>query len=152
RADMQRAEEEAGVAAAQLAALLSIDPSVRLHTDPAILAPVLLVDENSELEQLLRIAASNRPEGASRFAELREGEIRLRQEKVRPLLPLISVGFSYGIFGGGGNLAPTPFGNFSNRMDFDAFAVWSLENLGFGNRAVKNRARLNRNQAMLDEA
>src|SRR5262249_37933903 len=81
-----------------------------------------------------------------------EAEARLRQEKVRPLLPLLSAGFSYGTFGGGGNLVPTPFGNFNNRMDFDAFAVWSLENLGFGNRALKNRARSNRNEAMLAEA
>jgi outer membrane protein TolC len=151
RADMQSVEEEAAVAAAQLAALLSMDPSVRLRTDPSTLAPIVLVDDHADLSELLRIAASNRPEVGSRLAEVREAQTRFRQERLRPLFPLISVGFSYGAFGGGGSLA-APFGNFAGRADFDAMAVWSLQNLGFGNRAVNNRARSNVRQAELAEA
>jgi len=150
--DMDRAEEEGAVAAAQLAGLLSMDPSIRLHADPDSLAPILLVDENCDVEGLLQMAASNRPEVGSRIAELREAQVRLRQERTRPLLPLVSVGFSYGTFGGGGNVVPTPFGNFSSRTDFDVLAVWSLQNLGLGNRAINNRVRSNVRQAMLAEA
>jgi outer membrane protein TolC len=150
RSDMQFVEEEAAVAAAQLAALLSMDPSVRLHSDPATLAPIVLVDEHAGMSELLRTAASNRPEVGARMAEVREAQTHLRQDRLRPLFPLISVGFSYGAFGGGGSLA-APFGNFSNRADFDVAAVWSLQNLGFGNRAINNRARSNVRQAELAE-
>ncbi|HLW67559.1 MAG TPA: TolC family protein [Gemmataceae bacterium] len=152
RADAQLVEEEAAVAAAQLASLLSMDPSIRLHTDPSTLAPIALVDEHADMSDLLRTAASNRPEVSARLAEIREAQTRLRQNRLRPLFPLLSVGFSYGTFGGGGNVAATPFGNFSGRTDFDVLAVWSLENLGFGNRAINNRARSNVRQAELAEA
>src|SRR5581483_7742740 len=33
------------------------------------------------------------------------------------------------------------YGNFNGRTDFDALAVWRLDNLGFGNYAVQKRVR-----------
>jgi outer membrane protein TolC len=150
--EMHHVEEEAATAAADLARLFNADPAVRLHADPGNLSEITLVDENANLEELLQTAINNRPEAAARAAQLRQAEIRLRQERVRPLLPIISIGFSYGTFGGGGNLVATPFGNFNSRVDFDAGAVWTLENLGVGNHAVKKRASAQVNAAYVAES
>jgi outer membrane protein TolC len=60
---------------------------------------------------------------------------------VRPFVPLVSIGFSAGTFGGGGSDTQPRFGHFDGRTDFDALAVWRLDNLGFGNLAVQRRVR-----------
>jgi len=56
-------------------------------------------------------------------------------------VPLLSVGYSAGGFGGGSNQVSPRFGNFSTRSDFDVFAFWSLQNLGFGNLAIQRERR-----------
>jgi outer membrane protein TolC len=140
-AEEERVEEEGAVAAADLARLLSIDPSARLQADGAAIPLVQLIDPHEDLERLLQIALLNRPEVGAQQAAIAVNEIRLRQERVRPLVPLLSVGFSAGDFGGGSNQVKPRFGRFSDRTDFDAFAVWTLQNFGLGNLAVQRRLR-----------
>jgi outer membrane protein TolC len=70
---------------------------------------------------------------AARTAAVAEAQTRGRQERVRPWLPTVSVGYSYGGFGG--NALANDFGPLHNRAEFDATAVWTVQNLGFGNRA-----------------
>jgi len=93
------------------------------------------------------IALANHPEITARTADIAVAQRRLRQERVRPLVPLLSIGFSAGEFGGGSNLADTRFGRFDGSTDFDVWALWSLENLGEGNWAVLRQRR-----AQMDEA
>src|SRR5262249_6119087 len=118
-----------------------LDPAVRLRAPDRPLPLVALVDPATSLEQLVQIALRNRPELVARSADVAILQTRLRKERVRPLLPFVSVGFSAGTFGGGSTLADDRFGHFSGRTDFDALAVWSLENLGFGNLAVQRQLR-----------
>ena len=136
----QRVEEDIAVAAAELSRLLHMDTAVRLHVS-APLVPVTVVDPAIALDALIQTAVENRPEVAARIAEVAQAEARLRQERVRPFVPLLSVGASYGAFGGGSNLADTSFGHFSGRTDFDALAVWTFQNFGFGNLARQRGAR-----------
>jgi outer membrane protein TolC len=143
----ERAEEEDAVAAADLARLLNFDPADRLRVRDAMLPVVHLVDPHEDLEKLVQIALTNRPEIETRTAEIARVETLLRQEKVRPLVPLLSVGFSAGQFGGGSDQTDPSFGHFGGRTDFDAVAVWSLENLGLGNLAAVRRLRADLNQA-----
>jgi outer membrane protein TolC len=139
----QRAEEEVAVASARLATLLSLDPAVRLRTVGGPVPLIRLVGPADCLEQLVQVAVLNRPELRAKEAAIAVREARLRQEQVRPLLPLLSVGYSAGSFGGGSNLVDTRFGHFGARTDFDAFAVWTLQNFGFGNLALqRERAAL----------
>jgi len=84
----------------------------------------------------------------TRSAEIAVAQTRVRQERVRPWLPIVSVGYSGGLFGGGSNLAATEFGPLKGRSDFDAFAVWNMQNLGFGNRAQVRRADAEVGQAV----
>lgn len=140
RRQIRAAEEEVAVASARLCQLLNLDPSVQLRTPGGAIEPFRLVPEDSTPDPLLTTALRARPEVFARSAEILEAQVRVRQEKVRPLVPTISVGFSGGLFGGGSNLVASQFGPLGGRTDFDVFAVWNIQNLGFGNRALVRRA------------
>ena len=87
----------------------------------------------------------NRPELASQRAAVQATLDLLRQEKIRPLLPSVVLqgsgpdgDFTGGVFGGGrgGDLSTS-----SGRADVNLGLVWSIQNLGLGNRAqVRGRA------------
>jgi outer membrane protein TolC len=147
QADEERAQEEAAAAAAELARLLSVDSAVRLHGPGGPLPLIQLVNPAEGVETLLVVALANNPEIAALTADLAAAETHLRQERVRPFVPLVVVGFSAGEFGGGSNLADSRFGHFDGRTDFDVLALWSLENLGLGNWAVQRQRR-----SLVDEA
>lgn len=146
----EQAREEAGVAAAELARLLDVDPSAALR--PADLAPPLydVVDPGATLPQLLEIAWASHPEIVARSADVRYQDIRVRQEKARPWLPVVAVGVTFGEFGGGATTSTPTFGNFGPRTEIYAAAVWSLQNLGLGNRAGQNVARAGLSQAQFE--
>ncbi len=139
-ADALRAEEDVAIAAAELSRLLTMDPAVRLHTpDGATLVEV--VDPRIELEALIQTAVQNRPEIGASTAAVAVQETQLRKERLRPLLPFFTVGYSAGDFGGGSDQADSRFGHFRGRTDFDAAVVWSLQNFGAGNFAAQRRRR-----------
>ncbi len=141
RASIYRVEEEAIARATELARLLSADSAVRMRPEPGIPPLVQLIDDRASLDSLLESAINNRPEVASSNVEVAIQQTRLRQERMRPFLPTVSIGFSAGDFGGGSNLAGYRLSNFNSRTDLDIAAVWSLQNLGIGNRALQNEAR-----------
>ncbi len=126
---IQRAQELVAVASADLTRLLSLDPSTRLKTVGGPIPILLLVDPKCQLDQLLAVALRQRPEVAARNARVAEMQTRSRQERTRPWLPTISVGFSAGDFGGGSNFTNPTFGNFGARTDFDVIAFWTAQNL-----------------------
>jgi outer membrane protein TolC len=153
RRQVRESEGEVAASSARLTGLLSLDPSLRLRSPGGDVEPVTLIDENEQLEDLVRRALRARPELLAQSLAVAEARTRVRQERTRPLFPLLSVGYSAGTFGGGSNLtaaglaqagggtAVTPFfGNFNGRSDFDVFAVWQFQNVGLGNRALTKRA------------
>ena len=135
RRDLRRAEEDVAVASARLCRLLNLDPSVRLRTPGGSVQPLRLIPESAEPEQLIADALRSRPEVFARAAAISEAQTRVRQERVRPFLPTVSVGYSYGGLGGGSNQTASDFSPLRGRSDFDVLAVWTVQNLGFGNRA-----------------
>jgi outer membrane protein TolC len=147
---IERVAEEIQVQAAELARLLNVDPSFGLRAENGLPAPLRFVDPREDLENLIQRALNNRPEIGARTADVVVNETRLRQERVRPLVPFISIGFSAGEFGGGSNLVDTGFGHFGGRTDVDALAVWSFQNLGLGNLAVQRRVRAELREAMAE--
>ncbi|MBI1918133.1 MAG: TolC family protein [Planctomycetes bacterium] len=147
RAEEQRAEGEVAEASANLARLLNLDPSTRLRAAEEAVPLLQLVDPGVPLERLLEVARNNRPEVRARSADVAAAETRLRQERVRPFVPVLSVGYSAGGFGGGSNQVAPRFGNFDPRTDLDVFAYWSLANLGLGNLAVQRECRAEVGQA-----
>ncbi len=146
----QQAEEEAAVAAARLGELLNLDPAVQLRPPPGAVPLLRLVDESTPLDALIAQALAGRPELSARSAAVAEAQTRVRQEKVRPWLPVVSAGFSAGGFGGGSNLGGIDFSPLRGRTDFDVSAVWAGRNLGFSNRALARRAEAVVGQAVAE--
>src|SRR5262249_54098105 len=81
---------------------------------------------------------------------------RLRQERLRPLIPSLLVRggatnitgtLSTGYFGGGKN---DDVSNFSARNDIDVQLLWTLENLRLGNPARVGERRAENQVAMLE--
>ena len=135
RRQRQQADEGVAVASARLAARLSLDPSDRLHSPPGAVGPVRLVDEETPPAPLVEQAVRDRPELAAARTAVGEARTRTKQEKLRPYLPTVAVGFSAGLFGGGADTAEPLFGPFRTRQDFDFVAFWTLGNAGAGNAA-----------------
>lgn len=148
--EVQRAEERIAVASTRLAELLSLDPSVRLRTVGGPIAGIEIIDPEVDVQTLIRTAERRRPELAAGSANVEHNAIRVRQEKTRPLFPLVLLGYSAGSYGGGGVLFPPAIGNFRGRSDFDVLALWSLSNMGVGNVATVSERRAVLNQAIAD--
>jgi outer membrane protein TolC len=96
------------------------------------------------------MAMGARPEIAAASADISAADYRLKAEYARPWLPTISVGFSAGGFGGGGTQGGDDalLQNVGGRTDFDVYAFWTLQNLGFGNAALQKQQRSNRDDAI----
>jgi outer membrane protein TolC len=156
RLEEQTAQEESAVAAAELSRLLHLDPSIRLITPAGPIELLDLVDESSPVENLVGQALHLRPEVTSRSAEIGAAEYRLQNERMRPWLPLISVGFSGGAFGGGSNRQDLGVSSFysttAGRTDFDVWAIWTVQNLGAGNHAWQGMRKAEREQAIYQRA
>ena len=154
RRESQEVRGERAAASARLAGMLSLDPTQALIPPGGRLYPLGFFDPATDLDSLAAQALQARPEVNARAAEVAESGIRLRQEKLRPWLPTVGVGFSAGSFGGGSDLTASSYGGFGGRTDFDLFAVWTVQNLGLGNRALQNRGRAHVGQAVarLDSA
>ncbi len=138
--EIRQGEEEGAVASARLCRLLNLDPAVRVRTPGGPVESFRLIDEDADTESLVAGAVRMRPEVFARSADVREAQTRVRQERVRPWVPLVSVGYSGGWFGGGSDLVATDFGPLKGRSDFDVLAVWTGQNLGFGNHARVRQA------------
>lgn len=138
------AKERWRIASAELTRLLRLDPTLLLDPlEPANLV-VPVVDGSAPLDDLIQIALLNRPELAANQALVQATLQRLKQEKLRPLIPSVllrststnpSNSLGFGVFGGGSN---NRLADFSTRFDYDVQILWEMQNLGFGNR---NRVR-----------
>lgn len=130
----RRADESVRVASAELGRLLRLDPAILLVTAETQPVPMDLVNPDTSLLALAEQGLTQRPELARNQALVRASLERFRQEKWRPWVPSVAVGYSAGGFGGG---AGNEFGKFGGRGDFDAVLAWEFRNLGYGNRALQ---------------
>ena len=133
------------IASARLARALRLCPgSVVVPLEPSCLRVTLILPQYG-LDDLVSCGLLNRPELASQKAVVQATLELLRQEKLRPLLPSVVLQgsgpdgtYTGGVFGGGrgGELSAS-----SGRADVNLGLVWTLENLGMGNKAhVRGRA------------
>lgn len=126
----------------------------RTRLDPRIVvAPIEppetvlhLVTDDCPIDSLIFVGLRNRPELAQNRELVDATILRLKQAKLRPLIPSLALRYSAGGFGGGPNAF---FGNFNGRGDVDANLFWSLENLGFGDRARIQRSAAEHREAVL---
>jgi outer membrane protein TolC len=134
------ARQQWRVASARLTRVLRLNPaSVVEPLEPDHLQ-VTLIEPSANLDDLIPIGLTNRPELASHQAIVQATLIHLRQERLRPLIPSVlitgngSPDFLYqvGAFGTG---TAGRMDQWAGRGDVSAQLVWKLENLGFGYRA-----------------
>jgi outer membrane protein TolC len=135
------AEGAIAAASARLARLLNLDTAtLQLRTPGGPIERLQLIAEDTDLDALLDRAIRSRPDLFARSAAVEAERIRVKQERVRPWVPTLTLGYSSGWFGGGSNLVASEFGSLSGRGDFTAMAVWTVQNLGAGNYARVGRA------------
>src|SRR6516165_387307 len=154
---LDTARERWRVASADLVRVLRLDASALVEPLEAPHLRVTLVALDKPVDDLIPVALTNRPELAAQQALVQATLVRLRQERLRPLIPSVllrgastnpSLGtLAGGYFGGGIN---DNLSNFGARSDFDIQVLWELQNLGFGNRALVDQRRAENRLSVLD--
>jgi outer membrane protein TolC len=152
------ASEDWRVASAALTRELRLAPTAVIaplepaHLQVTLFSPQLPVDD------LIPVGLMGRPELASQQALVQATLIRLRQEKLRPLIPsLVLLGDATPAAPGGylmggaflsdarGQANPTTY-----RNDPSVQLLWEFRNLGLGNRALVNQRRAEMERTLLD--
>jgi outer membrane protein TolC len=147
------ARENWRVSSADLTQVLRLDPRAVVEPLERDHLQITLIDPARSLDDLIPIGLLNRPELASQQAAIQEAMVRVRQEKMRPVLPIILITglqtpggmpTQAGIFGTGhgGNL-----NNWAFRDDISTQLVWQLNSFGFGNLALVKKRRGEQSQA-----
>lgn len=152
-ADLYLAEGNVVRSSAALCQTLHLDPSIRLHASDNQVIPRSIVPDPIPLPELLAIALMERPELNERRSAVTQTLLALKGAKLLPFSPTVFLGFSTGGFGGGSDVAAAPVGSrpfgsssprfstLDDRVDLDAMAFWTLQNLGVGNKAQIDAAR-----------
>ncbi|WP_076346421.1 TolC family protein [Paludisphaera borealis] len=134
------------VASTDLVRLLLLDPKLIIAPVEPAEAIIHLIPDDEPIEALLSQALVGRPELAQYRELLNAAAVRLKQARLRPLIPSLGLTVSGGGFGGGNN---SFFGNFGMRGDSAASLFWELHNLGFGDWAIMRRKSADREVANL---
>ena len=150
--EIQHSEEEIAVASARLSRRLNLDAAIRLEALSGPLQPLTLIEPMTPVEQLIKTALALRPDLGARSALIQLSEYKLKEEQRRPLLPIVSLGFSGGAFGGGSNITPPLLAHFAGRTDFDVRATWTLLNFGVGNASLAKRRKAEVGEAMAERS
>ena len=151
------ARERWRTASAELARVLRLDSSALVEPLETPHLRVTLVGLDKTVDDLIPVGLTNRPELGAQQALVQATLVRLRQERLRPLIPSVllrgastnpSLGtLAGGYFGGGIN---DNLSNFGARSDFDIQVLWELQNLGFGNAARVREQQAGNQLAVLE--
>lgn len=150
------ARENWRIASADLTQVLRLDPrAVVIPLEPDHLQ-LTLFEPSRPLDELLPVGLRTRPELSAQQSMIQLAQVRIRQEKLRPLLPKVLVsGFQnpgdmrtqVGAFAlGRGNRLD----NWSVRDDVSAQLIWQLESFGLGNYARIKEQRGQESRALAE--
>jgi outer membrane protein TolC len=152
-----KAREDWLVSSAELARLLRLNPSANMvPTEPPHMA-TLLISPGQEVDNLIPVGLTNRPELGASQAMVQATLVRLKQEKMRPLIPSLVLQGNSGANGNGNPLIAGAAGSGPNssmemgsRFDINAAVLWELKNFGLGNRALIKERGAQRYQALIE--
>jgi outer membrane protein TolC len=134
------------VASANLVQLLVLDPNrVLAPVEPAETV-IRLISDEACLDDLIVQGLHHRPELESAQELVEATLLRLKQARLRPLVPSLAFSYAGGGFGGGPNAF---FGNFASRGDATISLFWELQNLGLADRAIARRSQAEHEAAVL---
>jgi outer membrane protein TolC len=152
------ARQEWRTSSAGLTRVLRLDPSAVVDPlEPAFLQ-VTLFSPKEPVDALVPIGLTNRPELASQQALVQAALLRIKQEKIRPLIPSVVLSSNPTPVGPGGYLTGGAYysevhggpGTWSGRFDPSLQVVWQLQNLGFGNAAAVRERRAENQRALVE--
>jgi outer membrane protein TolC len=150
--------EEWRIASADLTQVLRLNPAaVVIPVEPPHLR-VTIISPQMPVDALIPIGLTNRPELASQQSLVRAALARIRQERMRPLLPSLILEGTPGSSGPGGYFMGGNFASDLNgvqnptagRDDISVGLVWGLDNLGLGNFALVRERRAERQQMLVE--
>lgn len=152
-----KAREDWLVSSAELARQLRLNPMASMvPTEPPHLA-TLLISPSQEVDNLIPVGLTNRPELGASQALVQATLVRLRQEKMRPLIPSLVFQGNSGangngnpLIGGAAGSGPGSSMEMGSRFDFNAAMLWELKNFGLGNRALIKERDAQRYQALVE--
>ena len=142
------------VASADLTQVLRLDARALCEPLERDHLQITLLDPSRPLDELIEMGLRNRPELAASQADIKAAMVRIRQEKMRPLLPsVLLTGWETpggmvpeaSIFGTGRG---SKFNNWSFRDDVSMQFIWQLDSFGFGNLALIKKRRGEQSQAI----
>jgi outer membrane protein TolC len=158
RADLEQqaasARQDWLTSSATLTRVLRLDPAaVVVPLEPPHLQATLISPKET-VDALIPVGLTNRPELATQQAVVQATLVRLRQERMRPLIPSLVLSsnaapdglLGAGVFGTGTN----SLNHWSGRSDWNAEVVWQFKNLGFGNRGLITERRGEQRQALVE--
>lgn len=144
-----RADETVAVASARLAQALSMTNMAEIIPIEDNITPIQLAVAGDSPCDDLAVALANRPELKESHELVAAASEQLRRERYSPLVPSVFLGASYDGFGGG---TGDRIGNYSDRADFDAMALWRIRNLGYGEQAARQAANARVQQETMRQA
>jgi outer membrane protein TolC len=149
---VQQAREQARIAAARLAELLKLDPTVDLTPNPAELLPTTLVPATADLADLVSRALAARPELTQADARLAAVREQHNGARTAPLIPVVNASATLGGLGGDTGLRSWSRG-FDHANDYGVGLSWRIGPGGLfdRNRVRSSEARLRRGELELDQ-
>ena len=152
------AREQWQLASADLTEVLRLDPTATVAPMEPPDLRVTLISPQESVDDLILIGLTNRPELASQQALVQAALARIRQERMRPLVPSLILQGGPGAVGPGGYLMGGVFASGVNgtenptkpRDDVSVGLVWELQNLGFGNHALVRERQAEQKQLLVD--
>jgi outer membrane protein TolC len=139
---------------ATLTRVLRLDPAAVVGPLEPPHLQVTLIPPSKTVDELIPVGLTNRPELVTQQALVQATLIRLRQERMRPLIPslvLQSNATPDGLLGGGAfGTGSSSLNHWSGRSDWDAEVVWQFKNLGFGNHGLVTERRGEQRQALVE--
>jgi hypothetical protein len=135
----------------QQASVARVDPRAVVDPLESDQLQITLIDPAQPLDELIPVGLTNRPELSSQQAIVRSLVERIRQEKLRPLMPtFLLTGFQtpgeYIEAGATGIGSGNKLNLWDFRDDFSPQLLWQAEGMGLGNMA---RVKIQRGQQSL---
>ena len=148
------AQQQWRVSSAKLTRVLRLNPEVVIVPLEPDHLQFTLISPTSTIDELIPIGLTNRPELRSHQAIVQATLARLRQERMRPLIPSVLLtgngtpDFLYqgGVFASGNS----GLNQWAGRGDMAAQVVWKVDNLGFGNQALVRKRRGEKDLALVE--
>ncbi len=149
---LQQAREQARIAAARLAELLKLDPTIELTPNSAEFLPVTLVPATTDLGSLVSRALAARPELTQADARLAAVREQHHAARTAPLIPTVSAQATVGGLGGETGIRSWSKG-FDSSSDYGLGLSWRIGPGGLfdQSRVRSSEARLRRGELELEQ-